>query len=862
MKLSVKMLLFCLLIGVLPLAGMVGYSLHTASVSLKEQAFSKLVSLKEAKSHELDGLTETWDRDITMYSEARYVYSALVRLRDIIFYEAKPGKRMDLTNEDYANALKRVLAEFTPWVKVRGYADALILDDTGRIVFSVAQGKELGEDITNGPLSKSKLVGAWKRALKGETVFIDFHPYAPLDGLPCAFIAAPIRRYGEGIEGVAMLRIPIESVNTVMSARAGMGETGEAYLVGPDELMRSDLFSDPEGHSVVASFANPQSGGMDTVASRSALEGRSGNADSLDYRGHEVLVAYVPVPVGDTSWGLVAKIDSSEALDSVSQLENAAIVVGGASVAGIVLVTLIFLRFALLKPLDGLRVYAGNVADGDLEATPQGVFKGELRQVAEAIEQMVHNLGDKMQEAEAASELAQTRAVEAEAAVVRADNERKARTDAARSQREGMLQAAGMLESVVTGMRDASGTVNVESDRIMEGANSLSSRVETTATSMEELARSIREVATNAETASKETESARQRAEEGSEVVHKTVRSIGDVYTITAALRKQVAGLGAKANSIGKVMSVISDIADQTNLLALNAAIEAARAGDAGRGFSVVADEVRKLAEKTMDATREVGNSIAAIQADVRENIKSMDQAAEKVDEANKLAGESGTALTEIMHFFDTTSQQVQAIATASTQQSQVGEEINLAVSEVDAVSSKTAEAVAETGQAIGELAGQIETLAKLYGLFMLLGEGTVQKKVEALAKAPDLTASNPTKQYSVLERVVLENPSLEMAWVTDPKGIQMTEFAMAHDSVIGTVQGGKGTDWSQRDWFREPMRTGESFVSNIYYSEAIEDYCLTVSTPVRDGAGTILSILAVDVRHGGPTTEHMRRVA
>ena len=58
--------------------------------------------------------------------------------------------------------------------------------------------------------------------------------------------------------------------------------------------------------------------------------------------------------------------------------------------------------------------------------------------------------------------------------------------------------------------------------------------------------------------------------------------------------------LGQQADSIGHILSVISDIADQTNLLALNAAIEAARAGDAGRGFAVVADEVRKLAEKTM----------------------------------------------------------------------------------------------------------------------------------------------------------------------------------------------------------------------------------------------------------------------
>lgn len=851
MKLSVKMLIFCLLIGVLPLAGMAGYSLHAASGSLKEQAFSKLASLKEAKLHDLQDLAETWRKDITMYSEARYVYSALVRLRDIIFYEAKPGQRMDVNNEDYVHAMQRVKAEFTPWIKVRGYADALILDDTGRIVFSTSQGRELGEDIVKGAMAGSKLAEAWKRALKGETVFIDFHPYAPLDGLPCAFMAAPVRRYGKEIEGVAMLRIPIESVNKAMSMRAGMGVTGESYLVGPDGLMRSDLYSDPDKHSVVASFKSPRLGRLHTKSLEKALAGESGSMESMDYRGKAVLSAYAPVPVGDISWGLVAKVDSAEALDSVRQLENAAYVTGGATAAGIVLVTLIFLRISLLGPLDRLRGYAGLVAGDDLEARPEGVFKGELKQVVGAIEQMVSALAEKMVEAEAASELAKSRAAEAELAAEQAEREKKARADGARAQREGMLQAAGMLEAVVAGMQVASDTVNIESGRIMDGSNSLSVRVESTAASMEQLAGSIREVASNAETASKDAQVARQRAEEGSEVVRKTVHSIGDVHTITAQLKDKVTSLGTKANSIGKVMNVISDIADQTNLLALNAAIEAARAGEAGRGFAVVADEVRKLAEKTMDATREVGASIADIQADVRLNIEGMDRAAEQVEAANALAGESGEALNEIMGFFDSTSRQVQAIASASIEQSSVGEEINKAVSEVDVVSTKTAEAVGQTGGAIAELTEQIGTLSKLYGLFMLLGEGTVQMKVAALAKTPDLASPDAVKRYNVLQRVVQGNLSLEMAWITDTKGVQVTDFATAQGSNIHATRTGPGADWSSHDWFREPMRTGETFVSNIYHSETIEDYCLTVSAPIKGADGNVVGILAVDVRHG-----------
>lgn len=855
MKTSVKMLIFCMLIGIVPLAGMAGYSLHTASVSMKKQANEKLASLTEAKHREIDELTRTWNKDITTYSEARYVYSALVRLRDIIFYEAKPGKRMDIKNEEYAHALKRVSAEFLPWATVRGYADALILDETGRIVFSIQKGTELGEDITKGPLAGSKLTKAWRQALRGNTVFVDFHPYSPQEGLPCAFIAAPIRRYGKEIEGVAMLRIPLAAVNHIMSTRAGMGDSGEAFLVGPDKIMRSDLFSDPENHSVVRSFLSPDTGSMETQPVELALAGETGSTASIDYRGKPVLAAYTPISIGENTWALVAKVDEAEAFAPVKKLEDAALLVGAGTVAAIILITLIFLRMALLKPLNTLRAYARTVSEGDLDAHPQGKFSGELKHVVDAIERMVHTLGDKMQEAKEASALAQERAAEAEEALNEVRRERQARTAAAKAQQGGMLQAAGILQNVVAGMRGASSTVNNEAGHIMEGATNLSLQVESTASSMEQLAGSIHDVANNSQNAAEEAHTAHQRALEGSEVVRRTVDSIGEVHVITKKLKKKMMELGTKANSIGKVMGVISDIADQTNLLALNAAIEAARAGEAGRGFAVVADEVRKLAEKTMDATREVELSITTIQTDVRDNIEGMDQAAEQVNTANKLAGESGSALTEIMDFFESTSQQIQAIAKASGQQSLAGKDINKAISEVDTVSTKTVDAVNQTSEAITELTDQIKTLSKLYGLFMLLGEGTVQTEVAQLAAVPEIGSMNPSSQRHLLEQAVFQNPHLELAWITDNTGHQVTDFAKAHDCTSVPSLGGPGKDWSHHDWFSEPLRTGEPFISNIFYSDTIENYCLTVSAPIRNNHNEINGILIATVRHGTTDT-------
>jgi uncharacterized coiled-coil protein SlyX len=87
-------------------------------------------------------------------------------------------------------------------------------------------------------------------------------------------------------------------------------------------------------------------------------------------------------------------------------------------------------------------------------------------------------------------------------------------------------------------------------------------------------------------------------------------------------MSQSMANLEAIADSINSFVETISKISDQTNLLALNAAIEAARAGDAGRGFSVVADEVRSLASNTSKSAEEVGGLIARIKQDTESGVK------------------------------------------------------------------------------------------------------------------------------------------------------------------------------------------------------------------------------------------------
>ncbi|MBI5520488.1 MAG: methyl-accepting chemotaxis protein [Desulfovibrio sp.] len=352
---------------------------------------------------------------------------------------------------------------------------------------------------------------------------------------------------------------------------------------------------------------------------------------------------------------------------------------------------------------------AGKIAGGDLNVA----FRPQKKEggVYLVIQGMVKTMKGKIAEAEQKTAEA---AEQARLAQIATDEANQAKAAAERAKAEGMMLAAQQLEKVVEVVSSASEQLSAQVEQSSRGAEAQSARVGETATAMEEMNSTVLEVARNASHAAESTDTAHKKAAEGSQVVSKVVEGIGEMQRVSQALKTDMEALGRQAEGIGQVMNVISDIADQTNLLALNAAIEAARAGDAGRGFAVVADEVRKLAEKTMAATKEVGDAISGIQQGTRKNLDNVERAAHTVEQATTLAQKSGEALNEIVLVVDTATDQVRSIATASEQQSATSEEINRSIEDINRISSETADAMRQSAQAVGELAHQAQTLRSL----------------------------------------------------------------------------------------------------------------------------------------------------
>ncbi|MFV0422517.1 methyl-accepting chemotaxis protein [Oleidesulfovibrio sp.] len=429
----------------------------------------------------------------------------------------------------------------------------------------------------------------------------------------------------------------------------------------------------------------------------------------IEYKGESRLVTCVPLFIGraDKPYIFGLSIPMSEVLAAANQMRTNALLIGSAASVLLLLVILLISR-AIVRPIQETVSAVEGIASGNLAVRLPADSCDEVGRMQTAVNNMAEELKRNIDEIKKQQQAAEEKTRMAEIATEEAEEARK---QAENAKREGMLMAANRLEAIVSHLSSASEEISAQSNEIRHGSEIQRDRIASTATAMEEMNATVLEVARNAAETAEQVNDSRSTALEGAEVVHQSVEAMTAIKRNADDLNSNMNKLGEQAQSIGAIMTVIEDIADQTNLLALNAAIEAARAGDAGRGFAVVADEVRKLAEKTMGATKEVGQSIKAIQQAAKQNIAAMDSTVERIDAATKLSTRSGETLQSIVAGVEQSADRVQSIATAAEQQSATSEEINSAIEEVNQITLDTAQAVSEAAQAAEELARQAQEL-------------------------------------------------------------------------------------------------------------------------------------------------------
>jgi methyl-accepting chemotaxis protein len=278
-------------------------------------------------------------------------------------------------------------------------------------------------------------------------------------------------------------------------------------------------------------------------------------------------------------------------------------------------------------------------------------------------------------------------------------------------------QMARNLEVLAQTVSEASATIEEMTSSIeavarnAEVMNTASARASQT---VSEMAGAVNDVAKIAEEADRISNKAQDDARTGDEAVQKTVTGMKTISDTMENTARVIMGLGKRSQEIGKILEVIEEIADQTNLLALNAAIEAARAGEAGRGFAVVADEVRKLAERSVEATKEIGEVIRLVQAETSDAVETAKVGATHTKEGLLLTDKAGVALRSIIDSVSRSSQLMAKIASSTARQSQASAEVLRTVADMNAATEQVTTAVREQAAGSKQIRQAMENINRI----------------------------------------------------------------------------------------------------------------------------------------------------
>ncbi|HIJ78935.1 MAG: methyl-accepting chemotaxis protein [Desulfobulbaceae bacterium] len=366
-------------------------SLSKASHALSLQAFSQLTAVREIKKNQLTDFFKNYKNEVKVLVNNPTVVQGSETLASVFYAGGKSTDQIMWTESE-----KEFGPFFVSLLKDAGYTDIALITLDGDIVYNVKKRADLGKNIEHNDLKGSPMAAAFAKVKQsGNIIFVDFAPYLPAGGKPAAFMAGPVKRDGE-LVGVLAIQVSLDKINHIMMARAGMGETGETYLVGSDRLMRSNSFLAANTHTVEASFADRAAGSVDTFASREALGGKTGERVSENFIGDSVLSAYTPVVIDDTTWALIAEIGEHEAMSAVKDLKW---LMGGLAVIGIsaIIAVALLITRSITRPLsrviDGLEVESEKVthASTQVSSASQELAEGAAEQ-ASAIEEVSASL--------------------------------------------------------------------------------------------------------------------------------------------------------------------------------------------------------------------------------------------------------------------------------------------------------------------------------------------------------------------------------------------------------------------------------------------------------------------------------------
>lgn len=365
--------------------------LDTLRRDLRSQLANPL--LEEAYSSFLVGWDEVGER---ASEKLRHFYI------DANPYSPQDRDRLDHPNDPsiFSLAHNRFHPRLRQFTQDFGYADLLLVDATGRVIYSVKKRGDFAVTVTDRPFAATGLRRVWEAviAIHDRTrqpdlqVFVDFSAYDPWQGRSVAFLAAPLLDPAGALTGVLVLEIPTERINRIVQAATGLGSSGDVFIVGADHMMRSD--SRVSGRTTLFARA------VHTAPVEAALAGGSGIMVSEemgpDGAPTQLLAAYAPLDFLGARWAVVATADLAEVHAPVTRMRERAILSGLAVTFVVAVLGLLVVRRLVVRPLTGATEALRRLSAGDRDVTlPPVRSSDEVGDIVRALGVFRDNLAER-----------------------------------------------------------------------------------------------------------------------------------------------------------------------------------------------------------------------------------------------------------------------------------------------------------------------------------------------------------------------------------------------------------------------------------------------------------------------------------